>query len=150
MRIRALPALISVAAFTMSISLAARTQGQGQSKPPTQKPEEKTEPKPDTTNVAGKWNLMINAASGAMESTLELKADPKDAKKITGSISSQVGTAVLEGSWIEGTLKFAFTMDVQGNTISVAFVGKFQKDGSLAGTLDFGQGDVTWTGTRAK
>ncbi len=29
--------------------------------------------------------------------------------------------------------------------MSVTFVGTLQKDGSLAGTLEFGQGEIPWT-----
>jgi len=100
--------------------------------------------------LAGKWNVNIDNPSGAMQVFLELKNDPKDAKKVTGTISSQMGDANLEGEVVDGKLSFHFTMNANGSDIAVSFAGTQQKDGSLAGTLEYGQGPVNWTGTREK
>jgi glucose/arabinose dehydrogenase len=121
-------------------------QGQTQSKPDP-KPEAKPEATPDIATVAGKWNVNIETPNGAIQSALELKVD---GKKVAGAISSQMGEAVLEGEIAEGKLTFWFTMDANGTSISVTFAGTMQKDGSLAGTLEYGQGDVPWTATRVK
>jgi hypothetical protein len=116
------------------------------------KPEQKPAPAPDKTSasVAGKWNTTVNNPNGNVESTLELKADQKDAKKLTGTIVSQMGEASLTGEFVDGKLTFGFSMDAGGQQLNVTFTGSLQKDGSLAGTLSFGQGDLTWTAVRAK
>jgi len=120
---------------------------------PQTKPDAKpaADPKAVTAaTLAGKWNVNIDNPSGAMQVFLELKNDPKDAKKVTGTISSQMGDANLEGEVVDGKLSFHFTMNANGSDIAVSFAGTQQKDGSLAGTLEYGQGPVNWTGTREK
>jgi len=120
------------------------------------KPDPKPETKPEAVkagsaaSMAGKWNVNIDNPQGAMQVALELKSDPKDAKKITGTISSQMGDANLEGEAADGKLAFKFTMNANGTDIAVSFAGTVQKDGSLAGTLEYGQGPVNWTAVREK
>lgn len=119
-------------------------------------PQTKPEPKPDAApkataaNLVGKWDVNIDNPNGAMQATFEIKADPKDAKKVTGTITSQVGEANFEGQVVDGTLTFNFTMNANGTDLPVSFTGTLQKDGSLAGTLQYGQGPVNWTATRQK
>jgi hypothetical protein len=79
-----------------------------------------------------------------------LKLDPKDPKKLAGTIQSQLGEAKLEGELADGKLTFWFSMDANGQTLNITFSGAQQKDGTLAGTLSFGQGDMNWTATKAK
>ena len=136
-----------VTAIASSQTLTHRTTGPWQGKPEQQKPEPTKAP---AAGVAGKWAVNIAGPSGAVESSLDLKADPKDAQKITGTIASQMGEAALTGTFVDGKLTFAFSMDANGQQLNVTFNGALQKDGSLAGTLSFGQGDLTWTATRAK
>ncbi len=90
---------------------------------PDPKPEAKPTPKPDAkpataATLAGKWNVSIETPNGAMESALELKADPKDAKKVTGTITSPMGEAALEGEVVDGKLTFWFTMNANGTELS--------------------------------
>jgi hypothetical protein len=117
------------------------------------KPEAKPDAKPaagSAAALAGKWDVDIQNPSGAMQAMFELKADDKDPKKVTGMISSQVGEAQLVGQVVDGKLSFKFTMNANGQDLPVAFDGTLQKDGSLAGTLEYGQGPVNWTATRQK
>jgi hypothetical protein len=144
---------IRTLAWTAILSCAIVTHAHAQT--PT-KPDPKTEAKPDAAkavtaaSLAGKWNVNIDNPSGAMQVAIELKSDPKDAKKITGTISSQMGDANLEGEVVDGKLAFHFTMNANGTDLPVSFAGTPQKDGSLAGTLEYGQGPVNWTATREK
>lgn len=143
-------------------AVAAQGQAQGQTQTPPSppaKPDPKPEAKPDAkadvkpataASLAGKWDVNIESPNGAMQSALELKADPKDAKKVAGLISSPVGEAVLEGEVVDGKLTFWFKLNANGTDLSVSFTGTLQKDGSLAGTLEYGQGEVPWTATREK
>jgi len=110
----------------------------------------KPEPKPATAaTLAGKWTVNINNPNGSMQMSLELKDDPKDAKKITGTISGQMSgpnPQSVEGEVVDGKLSFGF----QSRDVAVAFTGTLQKDGSLAGTMDYGRGPINWTATRDK
>jgi hypothetical protein len=89
----------------------------------------------------------VQNPNGAVESTLDLKVD---GKKVSGTLQSQMGNTTVEGEIAEGKLTFWFSMDANGQTLNITFVGTSQKDGSLAGTLSFGQGDLNWTATKAK
>jgi hypothetical protein len=118
---------------------------------PAPKPEAKTDAKPATAaTLAGRWDVYVQASSGSLQSSLDIKADPKDAKKITGIVASQVGEAPFEGEVVDGKMSLWFKMNANGTEISVSFAGSLQKDGSLAGTLTYGQGEIPWTATREK
>lgn len=147
----ALAFALAVAVPVMALQAQA-TQGQTQQGPSQAKPEPKPEAKADAApTVAGKWNMNVESPNGSMQSGLEIAIDPKDAKKVTGMLNSQMGEAPLEGEIAaDGKLTFWITMNAGGNNMSITFVGTFQKDGSLAGTLDFGQGEIPWTATRVK
>ena len=141
--------LAAMAAAVMLIAAvpnAEARQAQAQGQPPSQaKPEAK--PEAAASPFAGKWNVNVQNPNGAIDSTMELKVD---GKKVTGTLQSQMGEAKLEGEIAEGKLTFWFSMDANGQTLNITFVGTSQKDGSLAGTLSFGQGDLNWTATKAK
>jgi hypothetical protein len=157
-------ALAAQAAFAQAAPLTAKHRLSGswefqQGNPPQTKPDPKTESKPDAkadpkagtaAGLAGMWDVNIENPNGAMQATFDLKADAKDAKKITGTISSPVGEAPLEGTVVDGKLTFSFTMNANGTDLPVAFAGTLQKDGSLAGTLEYGQGPVPWTAMKQK
>jgi hypothetical protein len=132
---------VSVADARQTQSQGQTQQGQGQAKPDS-KPESKPE-----ASLTGKWNVNVQGPNGAIESGLDLKVD---GKKVTGTISSPQGEAKIEGELAEGKLTFWFSMDANGQTLNISFTGSQQKDGTLAGTLSFGQGELTWTAARAK
>jgi hypothetical protein len=119
---------------------------QGQSAPPQGKPEQKNETKPAPT-PAGKWDVAVQTSQGSMASTLALKLD---GKKVTGTMASQLGETAVEGEFAEGKLKFWLTVQSNNGNIEIVFNGAFKDDGSLAGTMEYGQGPMTWTATRAK
>lgn len=164
MSIRTVASTLAVLAMVGAAPVVAAAaqgpaQGQAQTPPLPPKPDPKPEPKPEAKPeakpataaiLAGKWDVNIESPNGAMQSALELKADAKDAKKVAGSISSPVGEAVLEGEVVDGKLTFWFKLNANGTDLSVTFTGTLQKDGSLAGTLEYGQGEVPWTATREK
>jgi opacity protein-like surface antigen len=156
MSARALTASIIV---TMTIALAASSSAAAQSAPqnppPAPKPAEaKADAKAATLTVAtlaGKWNVRVDSQGNPVDSTVDIKADPTDAKKFTGTIASQMGEAQLKGEVVDGKLTFSFTMTAGSNgDLNVTFAGTQQKDGSLTGTLNFGQGELTWTAVKAK
>jgi len=117
--------------------------------PPAQSPA-KPEAKPDSKaapTVTGKWNMSVDTDQGAMASTLDMKID---GKKVTGTIVSQMGETTLASEFAEGKLTFWITMQGGGGEMSLTFSGAFKEDGTLAGTLDFGQGALNWRAERVK
>ena len=139
-------AAVAAVIFAIATPNASAGQAQAQGQPPSQaKPEAKAEA--TASPFAGKWNVSIQGPNGAVDSALDLKVD---GKKVAGTIQSQMGEAKLEGEIADTKLTFWFSMDMSGQTINVTFVGTSQKDGSLAGTLNFGQGEMNWTATKAK
>lgn len=152
------PSSFSLLALAVALVLpiaslqAAAPQGQAQQGQAQAKPEPKPEAKAEAApSLAGKWNMNVESPNGSMQSGMELAIDPKTPKKVTGMLSSQMGEAPIEGEIAaDGKLTFWITMNAGGNNMSITFVGTVQKDGSLAGVLDFGQGEIPWTATRAK
>jgi hypothetical protein len=121
----------------------AAAQQTSQAKPDP-KPEQKVESK---DSLDGKWNMLIDGPQGQMNTVLEIK---QEGKKIGGSLTSDMGGAPIEGEFAEGKLTFWMTMDAGGQQLQIGFTASVKPDGTLAGTLDFGQGAFPWTAARAK
>lgn len=96
-------------------------------------------------SVGGKWTVSTQTDQGAMSSVLDLK---QDGAKITGSLASEMGTNDVAGEYTDGTLAFGLTMETGNGALELMFTGKVQADGSLAGTIDFGEGTLPFTATR--
>ena len=143
-------------ASTPLIAMQGASQGGTQTPPPTA-PAKPAETKADAklapltaATLAGKWTLSLSTGSGQSDSTLDIKADPKDAKKISGTIASQMGETAFQGDVTDGKMTLSFVYNGGGTEVTIAIVGTQQKDGSLAGTLSFGQGEIPWTAVRSK
>ena len=138
--------LISTSAV-VAVAFCGVVSAAGTQAPP--QPEQKPAPaeKPTTASIAGKWTVTIDLQGQQRTSNLDLKVE---GTKVTGTINSELGEAQLAGEYVDGKLKFGFSMDANGTPLQVGFVGTVQKDGTLAGTLDFGQGEIPWTAVRAK
>ncbi len=139
---------LAVVAFAASVSAAPQAQTQGQAQGQAQaKPEAKPDDKAGAT-FAGKWIATVQTPNGAIETSLDIKVD---GKKVAGTIASQMGENKIEGEIDNGTLTFWFSMDMGGQQVSITFKGAAQKDGTLGGAVGIeGQGEMTWTATRAK
>lgn len=146
MKIRTLSTIWAVLALAIATPVFAQDPPK-----PAPKPEPTAEAKvPTASSLADSWAVSIDANGQTMEAALVLKADAKDPKKVTGTITSPQGEAALEGEVVAGKLTFWFKMTGGSGEMSITFVGTPQKDGSMAGTLSFGQGDMNWTATRVK
>jgi hypothetical protein len=94
--------------------------------------------------VAGKWTLTSEVDRGG-PSVLTMQVD---GKKVTGRLVGPSGDLPLtDGEYAESKLSFSV---VYQNQITVRFTGTPQKDGSLAGTMEYGQGPKTWSAVRTK
>lgn len=128
-----------VVALTFTAGLAAQ-----------QKPDAKPADPKAAPAIAGKWTMSVETDGGPMESSLELKAG--EGKKVSGTITSQMGSAPIEGEFAEGKLTLSMTMEGSGGSMAIAFSGTMKEDGTLAGTLNGGNGQFTlsWTAKRVK
>src|SRR5262245_7126718 len=128
----------SIASFIVAAALAAVTPVAAQTPAPAL----------TAATLAGKWTMTVQASTGPIESALDLKADPANAGKFTGTIASQMGQATLRGEVVDGKVTFGFAMATSGGDYTVTVTATQQKDGSLAGTLNYGQTPVAVTAVR--
>ena len=145
---RRFPLLLIALALSLVMApgvVSAATPMQSQSKPDP-KPEQKPEPKPEPS-FAGKWDMSIETPGGPRPATLVVKLD---GKKVAGSLASEIGETPIAGELTDGTLAFSLTLDMNGQSITLAFSGTSQKDGSIAGTASMAGQQMAWTATRAK
>jgi hypothetical protein len=143
MEVRMRKAFIVAAAFVLATTFSASAMQQQANPPkPEQKPEEKA-----PAALTGKWDMTIDTDQGAMQSTLEVK---QDGKKVTGTLTSPQGAGPIEGEYADGKLTFSMSFDSPNGSIQIGFNATMKPDGSLAGTLDFGGGQIPWRAVRAK
>lgn len=144
------PTLPLVAAFVLGTALPSvgANQSTQQSPPsqaqpkPEQKPESKTPP-----SIAGKWTLTVETQQGSTPSAMEIKLD---GKKVAGSISGPQGEIAIEGEFSDGKLTFSISFQTSNGPLAIVFSGAQKEDGTLAGTMDFGQGQAPWKAERPK
>jgi hypothetical protein len=109
------------------------------------KTEAKAVPSP---SIAGKWNVVVTTQNGPNTSVLDVKVD---GKKVTGTMSSQLGETPVAGEFAEGKLTFAIAFQSANGPVQIAFAGALKDDGTMAGTIDFaGQMQMPWTAERVK
>ena len=99
------------------------------------------------TNVAGDWDVTIQSPQGTNTVLVTFK---QDGDKVSGIFKSPQGELPFEGGTVSGNeLKFAFTVNVQGNSLIIALTGKVDGE-AMTGKADFGgfaEGD--WSAKRA-
>ena len=119
----------------------------GQQTPPPAAAAEKPADAKAPASIAGKWDMSAETPQGTMPVTLVIKID---AKKVTGTMASAQGETPMEGEFADGKLTWAIVFQGSGGSMNITFNGALKDDGTLAGTFDFGQGEMKWTATRAK
>jgi hypothetical protein len=129
-------------ALILSASLAAQATQQ-----PPPKPEEKKADVKAAPSAAGKWNMVTQTDQGTTQATIDVKLD---GKKVTGTISSQMGESPIAGEWVDGKLTFSMTMNGSGGSMELWFTATLKDSDNMTGEIDFGQGKLTFTATRAK
>ena len=96
-------------------------------------------------NVTGEWLFTVQTDQGGGTPTITFK---QDGEKLTGKYTGQLGAADLTGTIKGNDVKFAFTIDVQGQQAPVSYAGTVEKN-TMKGTLDIG-GMVNGTFTATK
>ncbi len=95
---------------------------------------------------SGAWDLTIDSPQGANTVTLTLK---QDGDKLTGEMSSQMGTTPVAGTFAGGTVAVTANVDLQGTSLQLGINGKLAAD-TLTGSVKFGDfGEFAFTGKRA-
>ncbi|SRR5258705_4251934 len=99
------------------------------------------------TNVAGDWDVTIQSPQGTNTVLVTFK---QDGEKVSGIFKSPQGELPFEGGSLTGSdLKFAFTINVQGNSIIISMTGKVDGE-AMSGKADFGGfGEGDWSAKRA-
>ena len=94
--------------------------------------------------IDGKWTMTVEVESPDRVSTLELKLD---GSKISGAILTPSGGEYpLTGEVADGKLRFTAPY----RDLTLKFDGGLKEDGTLAGTLDYGETPVSWKAERIK
>lgn len=114
--------------------------------PPKEKEKEK-ETKAQKIDVTGVWDTVVESSQGALNVTTTFK---QEGEKVTGTQVSQMGEVALEGTITGADLKFGITIDMGGQTMSIAFAGKVDGD-TISGVFDFGgMGSGNWSAKKQK
>jgi hypothetical protein len=144
MTIKQLPG-IGFVMFLAAMPAAAIAYSQAQQTPPPAQ-EKPADPKAPAT-IAGKWDMSAETPQGATPVTLVIKLD---GKKVTGTMTGPQGEIPHEGEYVDGKLTTSITFQGSSGAVNITFTGSMKADGTMAGTFDFGQGEMKWTATRSK
>src|SRR6185295_11483323 len=83
---------------------------------------------------AGAWELTVDTPQGANTSTLNLK---QDGDKLTGDLTSQMGSTPVTGTFSAGTVAVTANIDIQGTSLQLGINGKVDAD-TMTGEVKFG------------
>jgi hypothetical protein len=133
--------IMAAVALATAPAIASHSR-QGQAEKPAPKTDAKAAP-----TVAGKWSMNIEMNDGARQATLDVKLD---GRKVGGTIASEMGETAIAGEYVDGKLVFSMTMQTSNGDLQIGFTGGLKEDGTMAGTLDFGQGAINWSAVRMK
>jgi hypothetical protein len=94
--------------------------------------------------LSGTWDAVAEAGGGTYPFTLSITLA---GEKVTGSVTSEMGTSPIEGTWTNGTLSFAFAMPDGAGIVMAATLA----EGKLSGSLTMGT-EVTggWAASKRK
>ena len=93
-------------------------------------------------DVSGTWDVSVETPQGTMALTSTFK---QDGEKLTGTQSSQMGDMSLEGTIKGADIAFAIVIDMQGQQMTINYIGKVDGE-TMSGTIEFGgMGSSTWT-----
>lgn len=99
-------------------------------------------------DISGTWVVSAQSPNGASESTAVFK---QEGTALTGTLEiPELGSAKLSGTVKGDTVKFAFSIDVQGNQIPVQVSGMIKDKDNMAGTISLPQdmGSYPYTAKR--
>jgi hypothetical protein len=83
--------------------------------------------------VAGEWDAVFNTPGGPQPLKLILKVD---GEKLTGTAKRSRGDVPLAGTIKGDDITFSYTIDYNGNAVTLTFTGKVKGD-EMSGTVSF-------------
>jgi hypothetical protein len=92
-------------------------------------------------SVAGRWAMTVDLENPNSSSTLEITLE---GNKVSGTIVG-ANTFAIIGEYVDGKLTFSLQYNEQTR---VSFAGQLKEDGTLGGTMEYGEGPVTWRAKR--
>jgi len=96
-------------------------------------------------DVAGTWDMTVDAPSGSGEAVLVLK---QDGQQISGTYRGRMGESSLSGTIRANNIRFTVALRFQDMSFTVVYTGSVEAD-RMKGTVDFGEaGRGTWTARR--
>jgi hypothetical protein len=133
--------------FPLAVFVVACTIGLGASMSPLGSPGQAPPDKKSVPNVAGKWAMTLEMSMGTATPALDLK---QDGTKITGTYTGRYGTFELTGSLKNHVIAFSFTMNAEGQAVTMSFEGEVSSDAqSMRGTASLADmGEATWSAKR--
>lgn len=97
-------------------------------------------------SVAGEWDAVFNTPGGPRPLKLILKVD---GEKLTGTAKRPNGDVALEGTIKGEDIVFSYTIDYNGNAVTLTFAGKVSGD-AMSGTVSFNDSaSDEWSAKRA-
>jgi hypothetical protein len=97
-------------------------------------------------SVAGEWDAEFNTPGGAQPLKLILKVE---GEKLTGTAKRSRGDVPITGTIKGDDISFAYTVDYNGNAMTISFSGKVKGD-AMSGTVSFNdQASDNWSAKRA-
>jgi hypothetical protein len=126
--------------------IATRDKTAKPAAPATAKPDTPAAP---TASLTGNWNLSIELPNMTATPSMVLK---QDGEKLSGEyVSQQYGKYAITGTIKGADVSFWFGMNVEGTALNVTYTGKVDKDGAIAGTVNYGDMmNGTFTATKQK
>ena len=98
--------------------------------------------------ASGKWDIvLVMGPAGEFPMTAELT---QAGEKVTGAITSQMGSIPVTGSMVGEALKLEFVAPTPNGDLAITMTGTLGPDGFSGKTTVPGLGDADWTGKRAK
>lgn len=87
-------------------------------------------------SLTGTWSVSVELPNMTASPQMVLK---QDGEKLTGEyISAQYGKFAITGTVKGSDVVFSFPMNVEGTGLNVTYTGKVEKDGSLTGSVNYG------------
>src|SRR5438874_4472944 len=97
-------------------------------------------------DISGKWTFNVETPAGSGTPTFVFK---QAGEKLTGTYNGSFGTAELTGTVKGDNIEFTFEAQVGDQKGKVAYTGKIEAAGKMAGDVDYaGLGKGSWTGTK--
>ncbi len=98
--------------------------------------------------ASGRWDIvLVMGPAGEFPMTADFT---QAGEKVTGTITSQMGSIPVTGSMVADALKLEFVAPTPNGDLAVAMTGTLGPDGFTGKTTIPGLGDADWTGKRAK